>query len=294
MFRNHDEILRLDFVKLFETEIVPFFKDPDLQEFVLRYKLFYILLIFLAETEADIKETVSGDEFPFGYASNRTVELFMEEQVQLFQSICATLQKRDKFISQVIVMFETMFDEIVLRYKEVVFKMFKDVLPPTCTVSETIARRLQILGLFGNHKDIIHYLQSTTVPSNYGIRNVNPNRNTQPYILNEFKLFFPRDIANYKGSQLEEFEKYIWKTHVFKSPCMQKKFKGLHLQNIDPGYTPADIILQIFVFSLDNWEAVWAVNFPCSPDVVRRLYVLKYHDNWKPDPKEITIAILKN
>ena len=75
---------------------------------------------------------------------------------------------------------------------------------------------------------------------------------------------------------------------------MQKKFKGLHLQNIDPGYTPADIILQIFVFSLDNWEAVWAVNFPCSPDVVRRLYVLKYHDNWKPDPKEITIAILKN
>ena len=43
MFRNHDEILRLDFVKLFETEIVPFFKDPDLQEFVLRYKLFYIL-----------------------------------------------------------------------------------------------------------------------------------------------------------------------------------------------------------------------------------------------------------
>lgn len=295
-FRYNENIAQVKLVSLFDTEIDTFFHDEHIKEFVIRFKLFYLLMLFLAETPEDIHQTLMSDDFPFPFEVKKVIDMFMDEQIALY-----TTKYRDgsddvkgRIASQVMLIFQHLFDGITAMYRQSVYNMFSSVLQPTCTIAEVIRRRLQILGLFNNYKEIIHFIQSTTVPSSYAIRNANVNRKMNPYVLKEFKLYFPKDVKDYHSSQLVEFENFIWKTHLYKSPMMQKKLKGQEVSNINPSFTPAEILLQIFVFSLENWQDVWKVNFPCSFEIVQRLNILKFMDNWTPDAKDITLALLAN
>lgn len=269
-------------------------EDDDIREFMKINVLFYALLLFTAESEVDIKEVLFSKEFPFTFEQNFLIHSYIETQIKVFRDdySLATTDQKSNVVGLTVQLFECIFSKLIDMFHQASFELQKNLLPPTCTISEVYQRRLLILSMFNNDRDIIHFIQSSTVPKNYAIRNTNKNKRLNPYIFKELQLYLPREVKFQPHSQLEDFEKYLWKTHLHKSPMMREKLAGVRLANIDASFTEAEILQQIFVFSLENWEDVWRLNMPCSIEIVKRLSFLKQTENWKPNAAELVKAML--
>lgn len=288
------DIQELPIIKAIVADIELTVSDADIREFMKTHVLFYTLLLFLAETELDLKETLFSKEFPFTYENNFIIHNYMETQVSVFRDDykTGTGEQRANVATLVIQLFNCIFVKIVESFHQASDKIQNNLMPCTCTISEVFQKRLVVLSLFSNDKDIIHFLQSSTVPKNYAIRNTVKNKRIDPYMFKELQLYFPRKVSLGPQSQLTDFQKFIWKTHLHKSPMMRDKLAGTRFINLGMDFTDEELLQQIFVFSLENWEQVWRLNFPCSIEVVKRLEFLKKYDNWKPNAEELVKTLL--
>jgi hypothetical protein len=294
--KNDQDLKDLPIIKAIESDIDTNVVDQDIRDFMKAHVLFYTLLLFLAETEENIKETLFSKEFPFTFDHNFMIHNCVETQIKVFRDDyrLGTPDQKATVATLVIQLFTCLFSKIIEGFHKASDRLQNNLLPPTCTISEVFQKRLAMLSLFSNDKDIIHFLQSSTVPKNYAIRNTNKSKKLNPYMFKELQLYLPHHVTFTPHSQLAEFEKFIWKTHIHKSPMMRERLPGVRFTSLSMEFTESEILQQIFVFSLENWEEVWRLNFPCSIEVVKRLKFFKQYDNWKPSADELVKTMLLN
>jgi hypothetical protein len=252
------------------------------------------MLIFITRGEEDVKTILLSPSFPFAFdvCFIITNDIIRRQKSLTDAYNQAKPDQKAEVIKDVLSVFDAIFALLITQFHDNVNEMFSKTLPVTASLTDTMKKRLHLLSMFPNDTAIVHYLQTSTVPKNYTIRKLNKDKTLKPLMFREFKLFFPKKLNGFHDSSLYKFHDYLWRTHMFKSPMMKKKLEHLPMVNLNRTFTDCQILQMIFVFCLANWEEVWRHNFPCSVEVVKRLYFLKYQDKWLPDPEELVKYML--
>jgi len=115
------------------------------------------------------------------------------------------------------------------------------------------------------------------------------NKNIDVAVAQELFKYFPNSINVKYNHVIDEFENKLYKTHLFQTGKLKTcTAKYRHLA-IHVDYSRKQLLWQIFIFSLPNWETLWfQLGLPASFELQKRLRFCKEIDKWVPDAKSLT------
>jgi hypothetical protein len=145
-------------------------------------------------------------------------------------------------------------------------------------------QRALIVALHPEQKQCIYHLQALTFPKLHLIGQ--PLTRTQRRLgidhINEIRSRLPVVNSLHKPPKfIKEWDDRIWHASLYDECSV-----------VNARYNTTELLLQIIIFLLPNWDQLWfEADLPCSFEVLRRLRGLK-EDNWQPKPQEYVKAVM--
>jgi hypothetical protein len=144
-------------------------------------------------------------------------------------------------------------------------------------------QRVLLVALHPEQKQCIYHLQSLTFPKLHLI--AQPLTRTQRRLgidhINEIRSRLPVITLHKPPKFIKEWDDRLWHASLYDDCSV-----------VNARYNTTELLLQIIIFLLPNWDQLWfEADLPCSFEVMRRLGRLK-EDNWQPKPQEYVKAIM--
>lgn len=295
---NNQEVRNLvrdeAFIRNLEQEInlSPRFTDTE-KNLMIKNAVLFLLLVLISNSDNTIKGVV-GDIAEFNNNFKTRLSKFLIGCREVFIPLFMDSDNTGPFFSDLV-----SFHRVIAMYVSkkthdlVSTSVFKRlILPPYLTT--TLKNRIYLCMLLPEEQKVRTFIQNLTFPRSYLVTCTlqGENRIVHPYIFKQLVKSLPSRLK-LESDALTDFERFVWKTHIHRPQQLMKACPRYKHRKYDFNFKQSEILAQVLAFAQPNWKQLWFyMQWPCMPEIVKRLYFLKENTNWKVDWENIVKYLL--
>lgn len=267
--------------------------DPKKQAIFHENVVAIALAIICADSDATLR-SIAFSIHEYDKSFHMQLSIFMQKLRMIYIGYVSSENKREKCLTFITEFLHEIASCIAEAHRNALENclIFKSSTPSYITT--TLRNRIYMCMLLPDQDTVVHFVHTLTFPRNFLIE-CPTSKESQSVNFIQF-----RQIMQYIPAKnpltidcIDLFEKYIWKMHSFSPIEFNKKFPNYKHSKLELTFTAAEIFAQAIAFSLPNWKEIWFyMQWPCTPEIVRRLNFLKEETSWQLNVKQIVLYLL--